>query len=307
MLSDGGELVLIVPKEWLYSTSAATLREKMKRDGALTHIIDIGEERVFDDAMPPATIIFRYVRGERGDTILIADGIEAAENGEWTEKEIVDFGDRWGLLDGDIADALGDDWVRLGDLYVPRVGIVSGADPIFRCGDDAPDGVGIVPYVTTRGVEIFIDPTGYDFDELCGYAKHRLLSNEAKLRSRKIMKITDSNWFRYGAIRNRDAMLSDTERFYVKNRTREPEPFFDDAASRELGAVLYSGGILGLFRNPSAPEDMRKSDVIGYLNSPLAAQLFEAMGITTGTKRTFLPSLVEEIPVPYSVAHHDSE
>lgn len=108
-------------------------------------------------------------------------------------------------------------------------------------------------------------------------------------------------------MRNRDAMLSDTERFYVKNRTREPEPFFDDAASRELGAVLYSGGILGLFRNPSAPEDMRKSDVIGYLNSPLAAQLFEVMGITTGTKRTFLPSLVEEIPVPYSVAHHDSE
>lgn len=82
LLSDGGELVLIVPKEWLYSTSAAPLREKMKRNGSLMHIIDIGEERVFDDAMPPATIIFRYVRGERGDTILIADGIEAAENGE---------------------------------------------------------------------------------------------------------------------------------------------------------------------------------------------------------------------------------
>ena len=45
--------MLIVPKEWLYSTSAAPLREKMKRDGSLTHIIDIGEERVFDDAMPP--------------------------------------------------------------------------------------------------------------------------------------------------------------------------------------------------------------------------------------------------------------
>lgn len=59
------------------------------------------------------------------------------------------------------------------------------------------------------------------------------------------MKITDSNWFRYEAVRNRDAMLSDTERFYVKNRTRESEPFFDDAVSRELGAVLYSGGILG--------------------------------------------------------------
>lgn len=307
LLSNGGEIVLIVPKEWLYSTSAAPLREKMKRDGSLTHIIDIGEERVFDDAMPPATIIFRYVRGEHGDTVLVASGIDAAENGGWAEKTIVDFGDRWGLLDGDTAAGIGSDWIRLGDLYVPRVGIVSGADPIFRCGDDAPDGIGIVPYVTTRGVEMFIDPTGYDFDELCGYARHRLISNEKKLRSRKIMKITDSNWFRYGAVRNRDAMLSDTERFYVKNRTRESEPFFDDAASRELGAVLYSGGILGLFRTPSAPEDMRKSDIIGYLNSTLAAQLFEAMGITTGTKRTFLPSLVEEIPVPYSVAHHDSE
>ena len=119
--------MLIVPKEWLYSTSAASLRGKMKREGSITHIIDIGEERVFDDAMPPATIIFRYVRGERSETVLVADGIAAAADGIWTEKKIVDFGDRWGLLDGDIADGIGDDWIRLGNLYIPRVGIVSGA------------------------------------------------------------------------------------------------------------------------------------------------------------------------------------
>ena len=37
LLSDGGEVVLIVPKEWLYSTSAAPLREKMKRDVSHAH------------------------------------------------------------------------------------------------------------------------------------------------------------------------------------------------------------------------------------------------------------------------------
>ena len=304
LLSDGGELVLIVPKEWLYSTSAGTLREKLMHNGSLTHIINVDEEKVFDDAMPPATVIFRYVRGEANNRVFMADGISGLSRNGWMEKKIVSFGGRWGFLDDNIADAIGCDWIRLGDLYTPRVGIVSGADPIFRCDNSTIEGTGIVPYVTTKGIERFVDPTGYDFDELCDYARNRLLANEERLRARKIMKITDENWFRYGAVRNREAMLSNDERFYVKNRTRDEKPFFDDKESKEHGAALYSGGILGLFRNQSAPTCMNKADIIEYLNSPIAARLFEAMGITSGNKKTFLPSLVEEIPVPYDVVRH---
>ena len=303
LLTNGGELVFIVPKEWLYSTSAVPLRDKMLANGSLTHIINIDEEKVFDDAMPPATIIFRYVKGKVGnDKVKIADSINAAEHNEWSDKKIVNLGSRWGIFDSTIAEELGDDWIRFGDLYIPRVGIVSGADPIFRCNDEI-SGTGIVPYVTTKGIERFIDPTGYELNELCDYARNRLIDNESKLRSRRIMKITDKNWFRYGAVRNREVMLSDAERFYVKNRTRDTKPFFDDTEAKQQNAVLYSGGILGLFRSPTAPSCMNKADIIEYLNSDLASRIFEAMGITTGTKKTFLPSLVEEIPVPRKVVY----
>ena len=243
-------------------------------------------------------IIITYYRQKNQ----LQSSINSAQHNKWINKKIVNLGNRWGIFDSSIADEIRNDWIRLGDLYITRVGIVSGADPIFRC-DDNVNGTGIVSYVTTKGVERFIDPTGYAFDELCDYARNRLIDNETKLRARRIMKITDENWFRYGAVRNREAMLSDDERFYVKNRTRDVEPFFDDTSSRNTGAVLYSGGILGLFRNPSAPSCMKKSDIINYLNSDIASRIFEAMGITTGTKKTFLPSLVEEIPVPRKIVY----
>lgn len=305
LLKSGGELVFIVPKEWLYSTSAIPLRNKILSNGTLTHIINIDEDKVFDDVMPPATIIFRYVKGNISiNNVKIADGIESAGQNQWNDKKIVNIGNRWGIFDSTIADEIGNDWFRLGDLYTPRVGIVSGADSIFRCNGNV-SGTGIVSYVTTKGIEKFIDPTSYEFDELCSYARERLIHNEMKLRSRRIMKITDENWFRYGAVRNREAMLSDDERFYVKNRTRDVKPFFDDEASKNAGAVLYSGGILGLFRNSTAPACMKKNNIIEYLNSAIASRIFEAMGITTGTKKTFLSSLVEEIPIPRKVVYRD--
>lgn len=62
LLEDDGQLIFIVPKEWVFSTSALPLRKKMLEFGTITHIIDGGEEKVFPDADVPALIIFRYVK-----------------------------------------------------------------------------------------------------------------------------------------------------------------------------------------------------------------------------------------------------
>lgn len=66
-----------------------------------------------------------------------------------------------------------------------------------------------------------------------------------------------------------------------------------DSTHRENRQPISPMRPTGCSAPPSAPADMEKSDIIEYLNSPLAAQLFETMGITTETKRTFLPSLIE--------------
>lgn len=301
LLADKGEMILIVPKEWLYAASADYLRQKMFHNGTITHIVNIDEEKVFDDAMPTSVMIFRYVKGIQQKHIQVADSLNDAISGSWKTMYLCRIGNRMAIADSDIMEMLSDGWISLGSLYTPRVGIVSGADRVYRCDDDIACDNGIVSYITTKGIEKFIDPTGLAFDELCPYAKERLLENKKALISRGIMHFDESNWYQYGAVRNREQMLSDAERFYVLMRTRNAKPFFDDEPYRKQGVVLYSGGILGLFRNENAPEAMNKQDIINYLNSELAADIYQSLGIMTGNKKTFLPSLVQDIPVPYKL------
>ena len=66
MLQDDGELIFIVPKEWLYNTSAQFLRDYLCENGDFTHFIDCGEEKLFDDADVPALCIFRYQKNFKG-------------------------------------------------------------------------------------------------------------------------------------------------------------------------------------------------------------------------------------------------
>ena len=42
-----------------------------------------------------------------------------------------------------------------------------------------------------------------------------------------------------------------------------------------------------------------------YLNSNTAADVFVAMGMTTGNKKTFMPSTLSELPVPAAIVSHD--
>ena len=63
VLTADGEMIFIVPKEWLYTSSAAPLRVKMLEQGSITHIVDCGEEKLFPDADVPAIVIFRYQKG----------------------------------------------------------------------------------------------------------------------------------------------------------------------------------------------------------------------------------------------------
>lgn len=307
LLAEHGEMVLIVPKEWLYSTSAKPLRDKMVRSGAITDIIDLNEERVFDDATPPAMMIFRYVRGQSQDGIRYRDGLV----GKQGMKSLIRTQSHWLLVSEDLGRRL-EDATPLGTLYIPRVGIVSGADGAYLVSDagiaasaEANGWRGFSRYITTDGIKTFVDPTGYEWEELSEQARRHLKDHETELRARRIMRITDDNWFRYGAVRNRDAMLSDIERFYVRCRTRDAHPFFYDERYARDGVCLYSGGIIGLFRNDGLDSSITRDAIMEYLNSNTAADVFVAMGMTTGNKKTFMPSTLSELPVPAAIVSHD--
>lgn len=172
LLAPSGHMVVICPKEWVYSTSAKTLRQKMWAQGVITDFIDCGEEKLFPDADVPALLIFRFEKKSEGSSsskmssslfnnqvegqMTLFDLPSASPRGT---KETAAFHDdtqedssrplryRKGLTGEDEQRYLSqqkgywnissqpsshENMVELGDLFSVSVGLVSGADKIFN-------------------------------------------------------------------------------------------------------------------------------------------------------------------------------
>jgi len=292
LLADGGELIFIVPKEWLYTSSALPLRRKVLREGSLTHLVDCGEEKLFSDADVPALLIFRFVKGSRAKRVLFASSLAAALHGRYVSRMLVNRDGRFLLLTRDLA-ATVKTWGNLKDNFRVRVGIVSGADKIFR----VTEGLEIEPecvqhYVTTKGIEPFIDVNHIDkWADMPPKTAAYLARYKQDLIERRICSFTETNWWKYGAIRNRDHMLGPGDRFYAYAKTRSDAPFFTKSGTR-----LYGGGILGLFRTRNGRVSPKTA--IRVLNSPQYRGILEAMFLTTANKVSLQPATLEDAPFP---------
>jgi adenine-specific DNA-methyltransferase len=86
-----------------------------------------------------------------------------------------------------------------------------------------------------------------------------MLSHKQVLMDRKIKKITENNWYSWGALRNVETIKKrkGEKCIYIKNVTRSDEVCFE-------GAVQYFGGGL-LIMIPKKKMDIKK--VIDYINS----------------------------------------
>lgn len=294
VLTSDGEIIFIVPKEWLYTSSAAPLRQKMLTTGSITHIVDCGEEKLFPDADVPAIVILRFQKGLNSRKTSYATSLDNAVEEKWESRMIEETGDRLIFLDSTTA-ALIEGWGVLDDYLSVKVGIVSGADPLFRVDDPSLyEKEGLVQYLTTKGMEWFIDVNHVSSEEaLPSKIKAFLLSHKQRLITRRISKFDENNWWKYGAIRNREAMISDAARFYTLVKTRSAAPFF--AAP---DAVFYSGGVMGVFVKDELPENVTVEDVVTLLNSDFYRNLFISMQLTTGNKLSLQPSTLATLPFP---------
>lgn len=294
LLSDGGEIIFIVPKEWLYTSSAEPLRIKMLTTGSITHVVDCGEEKLFPDADVPAIVIFRFQKGLNSRKTSYATTLDNAVAGSWEERVIEETGNRLIFLAPDTARII-DGWGVLSDVMSVKVGIVSGADPIFRVSDHTLyESSGLCQYLTTKGMEWFIDVNHIDSEaNLPPKIRTFLLSHKDKLINRRIAKFDENNWWKYGAIRNKESMIGSARRFYSFVKTRSESPFF---AQDE--AELFSGGLLGIFLKDSFPKTVTVDDVIQVLNSDLYRRLFVSMQLTTANKLSLQPSTLATLPLP---------
>ena len=297
LLAPGGELILIVPKEWLYTTSAAPLRTKLARNGALTHVVDCGEEKLFDDAAVPALLIFRWERGATQGPVTYASGTAAAEAGEWQTRLLRTRKDRWLLLPSDLAE-LTSDWGTLGEQYQVRVGLVTGADRAYKLKDPTSIPEEFVQWQldTTRHLVPFLNANHIeDPEELPAAVLAHLAPHEATLRGRKIARFGDHNWWKYGAVRNETHMRSDAQRFFALAKTRSDRPFFTLE-----GARFYTGGVLGIFQLP--PAKVSVATAVAILNSAAYRAVLEAMSLTSADKVSLQPATLADAPFPRTEA-----
>jgi len=230
LLTPNGELLMIVPSDFLKLTSAAALLKRMVAGGAFTDVWFPHDEGLFAGAAIDI-MLFRYQQGLAQTMVLVNDVPKSLRCSEG----IVTF------VGPDISAAS----QTIGDLFDVYVGIVSGADGIYRSS------IGDTPILTDKDrVSTFILPRSWPTGSTAIDA--RLLEHKTVLLGRKIRRFDESNWWQWGALRNLEAVVAATGRpcLYVRMITRSTEVAFPGTVQ------LFGGGLLCLIPKATASADI---------------------------------------------------
>lgn len=231
-LDEGGEIILIIPREFFNSTRAGGLRRLLYENGTITDVIDYEEKTFFKNAAP-SIVIIRYEKDNHSHITNYVIG-----NVAHTRSEQI-YNDAF-IFVRDVATKK----IRLGDVFDVKVGLVSGLNEVFEHNSVFSIPIICSDYCKTfkKRRFIFVDNVGIDavrFKDPDLYVY--LMENKEKLLNRNIKKFDETNWFMYGAVRN----LSDMERrgkcIYVNTKTRNARPFYIDNVS------YFDGSVLALF------------------------------------------------------------
>lgn len=225
-LKPGGELIFITPRDFLKATSARSLNRSLHQRGTITHAIELGDARVFPNAVPNC-LIWRYELDNlchqtawahlgQGD-----DLSHGLDHPHWQFRHFAESA-------GHLLFCKGTYPLSLSRIASVRVGAVSGADLLF-VNDEAGtrDFVhsGTARSGRTRRM-IWCEP---------GEAPPAaLLPHKTLLMARRIRPFDESNWWQWG----RGYPQSDAPRVYVNTKTRHPHPFFIHPCCHFDGAVM---------------------------------------------------------------------
>ena len=201
-LKPGGELVFIVPREFIKLTAAKKLNAWLYEQGSITDFYETGDTRVFDEHTPNCAI-FRFEKGRM-------------------DRQMND-GRRFVEVDGQLMFLRENYSVRFADVFSVKVGAVSGADSIFTHPK------GNMEFVCSKTVE-----TGETRRMLYGIKHPHLDKHKEELLSRRVKPFDESNWWQWG----RAFPINLHPRIYVNGRTRKPEPFFLHDCLSFDGAIL---------------------------------------------------------------------
>ena len=238
LLENNGELIFIVPSDFLKLTSAVKIIKEMMLNGNFTHIIHPNKENLFKNASIDV-IVFRYCKNKSLPNKTLYNN---------TVKYLIHTD---GLIT--FSDTKQTKQYTFRDYFHIAVGMVTGKEGVYKNNE-----LGNIELLNKKDKTekyIFISeyPTGKK--NLDNY----LEKNKQVLMNRKIKKFDENNWFEWGAPRNVKLIEENMgkECIYISNLTRQKEVAFVDK-------VRYFGGTL-LMLLPKDNIDLKK--VVSYLNS----------------------------------------
>jgi adenine-specific DNA-methyltransferase len=238
LLNENGELIFIIPSDFLKLTFSRNIINTMIENGTFTDIYHPQNEKLFKNATIDI-LIFRYCKNktlekkvkynEEEMYLVNTNGIVTFFHEIETKKVLVK------------------------DIFDVYVGIVSGKDNVFK--NKKLGNIDIITGVNKVNKFIFINEFPSNNENVNKY----LMLHKNELLERKIRKFTEKNWFQFGAIRNLKVMEENKGKkcIYMTNLTRKKLVAFG-------GNVGYFGGGLLLL---IPKKECNLENIVNYFNS----------------------------------------
>ena len=254
LLEDDGELIFIVPADFLKLTSASKLLNKMMDNGTFTHIYHPHNEKMFEDASIDV-LIFRYYKNRlKVKQVLYNDKLLYITN----SNGLITFGEENTITSvsggsSGSSGSSGSGSVIFQEYFDIYVGLVSGKEEVFK--NEELGNIEVLNGEDKVNKYIYINKYPCENEKV----NTHLLHHKKALIDRGIRKFDEYNWFEWGAPRNITTINNNIDKdcIYIYNLTRRPNVAF-------LGKVKYFGGGLIMLK-PKKECDL--NSIVSYMNS----------------------------------------
>jgi len=249
LLDDNGELIFIVPSDFLKLTSASKLLNMMMSNGTFTHIYHPHNEKMFENASIDI-IIFRYCKNSLIEKkVLYNNKLLYITN----SNGLITFGKEEN-----------NNSVMFHDYFDIYVGLVSGKEEVYK--NKELGNIEVLNGENKIDKYIYIENYPCENEKINKY----LLRYKGELMNRRIRKFNENNWFEWGAPRNITIIKKNCGKdcIYIYNLTRKTNVSF-------IGKINYFGGGLIMLK-PKKKCNLK--NVVSYINSDVFKNNFTFSG-----------------------------
>lgn len=284
-LKQKGELILIIPFDFINNERGCNLRKLLHENGTITNLINLSNKKLFKNCFPDI-IVLRYEKDNHSYIMKYSNNIEnnnCINIPNYFQNEVISFMDN------------SKQFIYLKEYFDVRVGIVIGCNEIFKYDSELSVNVIMSDYEKTTITHKYLYVNDLSVNEL--ESKYNeiyqyLLKNKDKLCKRKVRRITEKNWWKWGSTRNLKYMNTNQNYIYVNQRTRSKSPFYIHKS------CFFDGTVLALIPK----KNIKLHFWCNLLNNNY--KLFEQQGLLLCNKYMLSKKKLENFKIPIELINN---